>query len=414
MFSGWDGILPLPWLPDALILYGVPQTSDGYLSHANFAGYTGDTAISIGIADRITGNQQCIAINSNQMFFPPDNLSRRWAFNDRCFVSQRTGAASLPANYLVITEWDRCGITFTPHGTSSYRLFYTAIGGVTLNTASGILNLPSDGSNGVASGLSFDPSAAPSMLLGLSIFGNDDNGHGLLSIGAADSNLNERAHFWAINYNARGGRAEAGSALVHFSPYEANLASFNSGGFTISQGSAYGAEVPLLWLLLSDVDGNFSVGSTNWPTGTESVTTPGFQGEGIITWAGINGEEPIGGQITLGSMGGKFFSIFLENHGISAGVADVDDQRRWTTQQSLSVNLQDYIGNTGSFQSGTFVDFFTSSGFDWESGGPSGFAFDPAYVDFFTSPVAPISVCGQGLIGFSGCRLPRPMVSRLH
>lgn len=383
VFSGWSGTLTLPWRADAIILWCVDQDADGYLSHADFAGYTGDTGLSIGVADRNSGNQQCISNVSGPMAFAPFNNSGRATFDDRVIVANRLSSASLPSDYLVITDWDPCGVMFTTTGTATYRVYYMAFAGATLNAWSGLYTLPSDGSDAVLTGLPFDPSADPSLLVSLYDDGTDNNGPIVSSLGIATAPPGTQT-LWVVNYNAIGGDAVASAHLVHTIGYTADLASFDAAGFTISSGSPLGHSVDVPYLLLSDSAGAFDVGTFSWPSGAASITAPGFRPEGAFTFAGVKGPGGLDGQISVGAAAGS---------AALAGVADVDDQRRWTAQSSGAGKiLLDYDGNAGTEDGSVSFAGFTANGFD-VTGVASGNGLDPRYAAILLSAVSPGVKC---------------------
>lgn len=403
VYNGWPGRLELPWAADGLILWTVCQSEEGYLSHADFAGYTGDTGISVGLADRISGNQQCILSSSDQQAFAPYNRSSRGTFGDRIVARSRAPSATDPSDYLTIASWSRCGVHFSTIGTESYRVYYVAFAGATLNTASGIVTMPADGSNGSVTGLSFDPSADPSLLIAVFGEGSDATGPGITSVGWADGTLEEQSQ-WFINYNNVGGSASGAAGIAGFtggSGWNSNFVSFDSTGFTLSQ-SAGGADRPVLYLVLTDAAGAFHVDTAAWPTTSGSITAPGFQPEAVLFSDYITGEEPTDGQITLGATGAYPPNTTPITAAGLAGVGDTDNQRRWTAQETDTTDvLLDYVGDSGSESGNVAFGGFTADGFDWD-GVASGYAGDIRYAAILTSEVGQGAICRRGALPILG------------
>lgn len=401
LVSGGAATLRLPWRADAVLMWSVLQEDDGYLSHANFAGYTGDTCISIGLADRVGGFQGCTLQLSDQQAFAPFNRSGRHLFTDRVIALQRAPSASIPGDSLAITGWTKCGITLDVTGTSTYRVYYMAFAGATLNAASGTVHLPGDGSDGSVTGLSFDPSGNPSLLVVIFSATDDDNGSLFPSFGFATAPPGVDAE-WLVNYNARGGSAsvEAGVAGLPLAGWLVTLSSFNADGFTLSQSVAPGPDNDLLYLLLTDAGGSVDVGTFAWPSSGSSVNT-GFAPEGVLFASSITGEEDTSGSITLGALGPGNGDVGIAEAAL-AGVANVDDQRRWTAQSTAAgIALLDYVGNTGTLSGVLTVSGPTATGFD-TAGLASGFGFDPRYAAVALSPVASAQRCRRGALPVLG------------
>lgn len=398
---GFDGVVAsLPFTPTAAIFWTVDQSADGYLSHANFAGYTGDTCLSVGVADKATGAQQCVLANSDQQAFAPFNRSGRATFTDRIVAAQRAPSASIPSDYLVLASWDACGWHFTVTGTSSYRVYYMAFAGSTLNMASGVLTLPADGSNGSVAGLSFNPSANPSLLLCVSGFGTDDTGDGLVSVGAADGVHTSRSSFWDIFYNARGGAEDATTGVVLLTGYTAALVSFNAAGFTLSQSVARGVTTPVLYLLLTDAGASFRTDRMAWPSAPVSVTDPGFQPDGVFYYTvGHDPGEATAGALSIGAVGASPLRTVAAS---AAGVADVNDQRRWTAEGTDTGQvLLTYTANTGVLYADMRVTALTANGFDATGTNPAlgGLPIRYAAIKLSTADTSP---CNRHLLPILG------------
>lgn len=393
VFNGWDGTVPLPWKMQAGLFWTVEQPADGYLSHANFAGYTGDTGISVGICDADL-NQQCISSGSDQQAFAPNNRSSRAIFTDRTIVVGRGPDVSLSSEYLILAEVDKCGLTFSMTGTSSYRVYYLVFAGATLNTATGTVGLLGDGSDGVVTGLPFDPSADPSLLITAFGSNTDNTGPCFVSLGFATSPPGEQS-LWTVIYNDRGGTASGAAGINEGIGSVVSFASFDASGFTLNHSAALGVNLVLPYLLLTDSAGSFHVGAAAWPSGAGSVSAPGFRPEAALFHDYISNEEAIGGQITLGAAGG-------DTNAALAGVANVNDQRRWTAQESSTGDvLLDYVGNTGVQSGNVGFNGFTSSGFDWD-GTASGFAGDVRYAAIGLSSASRANRCRGGALPVLG------------
>lgn len=397
---GWASKIPTPWLAEGLMLWTVCQPSDGYLSNANFAGYTGDTGVSMGLGAR-SGGQGCIGSLSTQQAFAPFNASSRASFADRVLLYGRGGDIALPQDYLVVLAWTRCAITLTTHGSSTYRVYYVVFAGDTLSAASGSLSLDAAGADTAVTGLSFNPSANPSLLLALYGRGTEDAGDGMASLGFASSAANQYASGLGINYNARGGSSAQAVAVAVDGAYTAALKSFNAAGFTISQSAGRGTAYPLVWLLLSDAAGSFAVGNHAWPSAGATIN-PGFGPEGVIFHSEITGEETTDGRLTVGAAGKTLPFSAVTVEAAHAGVADENDQRRWTAQSTATADvLLDYIGNTGVESGDVEVSALAAGGFTW-AGTASGFAGNVGHAAILTSRAGISRICLQGALPYLG------------
>ena len=296
----WDGKLKLPWRPKAFILRCVTQPTDGYLSHANFAGYTGDGAISLGIAT--DDFQALVQTGSGPKVFSPFNDSGRgYLIGDRCITAAGRNAG-LPGftPFLSYDASHRCGAQFSLHQDdgSTWRVYFLALGGDDLQAGAGAITLDGGGADTDISGLDFDPSADPSLLYALASAPTTSSDEGLISEGFCDG-TDQHAAGLDIHYNARGGNPLSAAAIDAISG--ATFAGWTSDGATISQPGAHGQQ--LLYLILSSASGAFKVGTGAWPSGSESKTGVGQKPEAVIVHGTVTGEQPTDGQFTVGLAG---------------------------------------------------------------------------------------------------------------
>lgn len=362
-FTG-DTTLTFDWEPEGFICWAVSQSGDGYLSNANFAGYTGDTGISIGFADR--NGQQCATVESTQQGFAPWNDSGR-AMRTDCVLVQ--GRGSDPGNGTDTVEAVLTGNTveLTENGTVNMRIHYVAFAGDSMSVAAGTLTMPADGSDYTVTGLDFDPSVGNSMLFCASTIDTAANDTGVLYFGMSDGDGGRNVGL-IIEYNAVGGRAGRNFGVIGETGLsEVDLTAWTTDGFTLAQAGTSDSQV-IAWLLINDVDTANQVTRQNesWPTAAGSISTNDFQPNIVFFAASIDGEEDTGGQITIGYAWDDNGTIVTA--AALAGVANVDDQRRWTAMSTNTDSevLLDIEGNPGTQSGQVTIDAFTSTGFDWD------------------------------------------------
>lgn len=362
-FTG-DTTLTFDWEPEGFICWAVSQPANGYLSNANFAGYTGDTGMSIGFADQ--AGQQCATVSSTQQGFAPFNNSGR-AMRTDCVLVQSRGNDPGSSTDTVEATLTGNTVELVENGTVNMLIHYIAFAGDSMNIAAGTLTMPGDGSDYTETGLAFDPSIGNSLLICASTIDTAAAATGLLYFGMTDGDNAGRNVGLVIEYNDLGGRAGRtigvigglGAGTVEFD-------SWTSDGFTLRQGGADDSQV-IAWFLINDLDTLNASDNANedWPTAPTSITTPGFP-PGLAIFAGsIDGEEDIGGQITIGYAWDNNGTIVTA--AALAGVANVDDQRRWTAiSTDVGEVLIFYEGDTGTQTGSAEFDAFTSTGFDWD------------------------------------------------
>jgi len=242
-------------------------------------------------------------------------------------------------------------------GSWSGRVHYMALAGSTLKATSGSFLMPSTG-NVTVSGVTLNP-AHPTLLICYSTFRNGGATDGIFSIGFTSGPGTDRASLLFVPYNSWGFQTAPNNTLIESGAGRAQLVSFNSGSFTLSQDIPRGQTYTVGYLLLNDVGGNFNVSNYAWPTASGSRSI-GFQPQGVLFHGTRNGAETSGGSVTLGALGETVAQsiVFGGNNVTGAG-----QPRIWTAMDSDLDALLDYTGSAGTLLAEFTPGPITSTGY---------------------------------------------------
>lgn len=323
--SGAQAVGGVGFEPKALVLFAGSRDGDGLAA-------TEGARLAVGIA-AADGSQSAACCEAIAKAFYPFNdaasfqsLTRVLAFGNDIPQTVATLDAFLPDGFAL--DVGEGGSPAAP-----LRVFYVALGGDLLQAAGGSFTVDAGGTDTAVTGLGFEPQ----LVVALTALTTPDSLD--LAYGVAAPNGQWFAGLYAPD-NDRGGNAADGAAALigdGQQTWDAELASFDADGFTVSPLTPPAADTTVAYIAVRDDDpaAGFAVGSDVWADDTESPTGLGFTPQAVVfagTFAPVDAGMFPGGGVELGAAAASAGSISADVLYQSGAFDDPYGPPRFTAQ----------------------------------------------------------------------------------